>query len=69
MTTKSDLQLRIEELEALAIETFGTKAKADAWLHRENFALRATPLSMANSDNGLMEIKKILSAISYGGVV
>lgn len=69
MTTKSDLQLRIDELEALAIETFGSKAMAVKWLHRENFALGATPISMAETDSGLMEVKKILSAISYGGVV
>lgn len=69
MTTKSDLQLRNDELEALAIETFGSKAMADAWLNRENFVLGATPISMAGTDSGLMEVKKILSAISYGGVV
>lgn len=69
MTMKSDLQLRIEELQTLAIETFGTKAMADAWLNRENFALGTTPISLAGTDAGLMEVKKILSAISYGGVV
>jgi uncharacterized protein (DUF2384 family) len=69
MTTKSEVELRIDELQALAIETFGTKAMADAWLHKENFVLGATPISMAESASGLMEVKKILSAISYGGVV
>lgn len=69
MTTKSDLQLRIDELQALAIETFGSKTMADAWLHRENSALGATPIYMVESDSGLKEVKKILSAISYGGVV
>ena len=69
MTTKSEVELRIDELQALAIETFGTKTMADAWLHKENFVLGATPISMAESASGLMEVKKILSAISYGGVV
>ncbi|HYN53643.1 MAG TPA: MbcA/ParS/Xre antitoxin family protein [Methylotenera sp.] len=69
MTTKSEVELRIDELQALAIETFGTKTMADAWLQKENFALGATPISMAESESGLMEVKKILSAISYGGVV
>ena len=69
MTTKSEVQLRIDELQALAIETFGTKTKADVWLHKENFVLRATPISMAESESGLMEVKKILSAICYGGVI
>lgn len=69
MTTKSDSQLRIDELQALAIETFGSKTMAETWLNKENFALGATPISMAETDSGLMEVKKILSAISYGGVV
>lgn len=69
MTTKSEVELRIDELQAFAIETFGTKTMADVWLHKENFVLEATPISMAESDSGLMEVKKILSAISYGGVV
>lgn len=69
MTTKSEVELRINELQALAIETFGTKTKADVWLHKENFVLRATPISMAESESGLMEVKKILSAICYGGVI
>lgn len=69
MTTKSEVQLRIDELQALAIETFGSKTIADTWLNKENFVLGATPLSMAESDSGLMEVKKILNAISYGGVV
>jgi len=69
MTKKSELELRIDELQILAIETFGTKTMADAWLHNENFALGATPISMAESESGLEEVKKVLSAISYGGVV
>ncbi|MDP3008191.1 MbcA/ParS/Xre antitoxin family protein [Methylotenera mobilis] len=69
MTTKSEVQLRIDEMLALAIETFGSKTMADEWLNRENFALGATPISMAETDAGLMEVKKILSSISYGGVV
>ncbi|MBX9677052.1 MAG: MbcA/ParS/Xre antitoxin family protein [Methylotenera sp.] len=69
MSTKSEVQLRIDELQTLAIETFGSKTMADTWLNRENFALGSTPISMAETDAGLMEVKKILSAISYGGVI
>lgn len=69
MTMKSALQLRLDEVQALAIETFGSKIKADAWLHKENLMLGATPISMAESDIGLVEVKKVLNAISYGGVV
>ena len=69
MTTKSEVELRINELQALAIETFGIKTMADAWLHKENFVLGVIPISMVESESGLMEVKKLLSAISYGGAV
>jgi uncharacterized protein (DUF2384 family) len=69
MTTKSEMKIRINELQTLAIETFGSKTLANAWLNKENFVLGATPISVAETDSGLMEVKKILSAISYGGVV
>lgn len=69
MKAKSQTLLRLAEAQTLAIETFGSKAMADAWLNRENFVLGATPISFAKSEVGLMEVKKILNAISYGGVV
>lgn len=68
MNTKST-SLRLNEMRAHAIETFGSKADAETWLHRENLILGATPISMAESDSGLIEVKKILNSISYGGVV
>jgi uncharacterized protein (DUF2384 family) len=69
MESNSQLQMRISEMESLAIATFGSKSKADSWLNKENLTLGATPISLADSDSGLLEVKKILSAISYGGVV
>lgn len=69
MTTKSALQPRLDELQALAIETFGSITKVDTWLHKEKLILGATPISMAESNTGLIEVKKVLSAISYGGVL
>jgi len=69
MESKSQLQICLSEMESLAIEAFGSKSKATAWLNKENFVLGATPISLADSDSGLLEVKKILSAISYGGVV
>lgn len=69
MITKSALQLRLDEVQALAIETFGSKDMAERWLHKKNFILGANPISIAESESGLMEVKKILNAISYGGVV
>ena len=69
MTTKSALELRLDELQTLALETFGSKDMAERWLHKKNFILGTTPISMAESESGLMEVKKILNAIIYGGVV
>ena len=69
MKVKSTSIHRLAEVQALAIETFGSESMADAWLHRENFALGATPISLAESDAGLIQVKRVLGAISYGGVV
>ncbi len=69
MESNSQLQIRLGEMKSLAIATFGSKLKADSWLNKDNFILGATPISLANSDSGLLEVKKILSAISYGGIV
>lgn len=69
MKAKSLSIHRLAEVQALAIEIFGSKTMADEWLNRENFALGATPISLAKSDTGLIEVKRVLGAISYGGVV
>ena len=69
MKAKSALQIRLDEARVLAIETFGSKEMAEKWLHSENFVLKSTPISMAESESGLLEVKRILNAISYGGVI
>lgn len=69
MKTESTIPPHLTELYALAIETFGSESKADAWLHKENFALGMTPISMAESESGLVEVMRVLGAINYGGVV
>jgi uncharacterized protein (DUF2384 family) len=69
MKTKSALQVRLNEVQALAVETFGSKEMAEKWLHKKNLILGVTPISMAESESGLIEVKKILSSISYGGVI
>lgn len=51
------------------IETFGSESSADQWLNTFNISLSATPLFIAESAEGLTEVKKILYAINYGGVV
>lgn len=69
MKTKSTLSPHLAEIYALAIETFGTKSKADSWLNKFHPILGNTPIAAAESSAGLIEVKKILSSISYGGVV
>jgi uncharacterized protein (DUF2384 family) len=69
MKTKSTFQAHLAEIHALAIETFGSKSKADDWLNKFHPILGSTPIATAVSPSGLIEVKKILSAISYGGVV
>jgi uncharacterized protein (DUF2384 family) len=60
---------RHAEVRVFAIETFGSKATADAWLNHENFVLGATPISLVDSDTGFLEVKRALGAICYGGVI
>lgn len=69
MKGKSQTLLRLAEVQALAIDTFGSRALADAWLTRKNLALGATPISLAKSDEGFLEVKRVLGAISFGGIV
>lgn len=52
----------------LAIDAFGSQETAEAWMNDYNLMLGDTPLTIAESDQGVQEVKKILGAISYGGV-
>jgi uncharacterized protein (DUF2384 family) len=69
MKAKSTLPPHLAELQILAIETFGSKSKADSWLNKFHPILGNTPIAIAESSSGLIEVRKLLSAISYGGVV
>ncbi len=51
------------------IETFGSESLADQWLNTFNVSLSGTPVSIAQTPTGLLEVQKVLNAISYGGVV
>lgn len=66
---KSDTSPNLTELRALAIETFGSKSKADYWLNKFHPILGNSPIATAESASGLIEVEKILNAINYGGVV
>lgn len=57
------------EVQRIAIDTFGSESLAKKWLAEPHILLQSTPIAFAVSDFGAAEIKKILSAISFGGVV
>jgi putative toxin-antitoxin system antitoxin component (TIGR02293 family) len=60
--------LRIADIARLAEETFGGRENAVAWLKKENRALGGvSPLSMLDTGPGADEVRKILSAINFGG--
>lgn len=61
MKTKSTSQLRVAEIQALAVETFGSESKAINWLNTTNLALGDTPLSLAKSESGSIEVKRVLT--------
>lgn len=69
MKPKSTFPPHLAEIHALAIETFGSKSKADSWLNKFHPILGSAPIVIAESASGIIEVKKILNAISYGGVV
>ncbi|MDP3210110.1 MbcA/ParS/Xre antitoxin family protein [Methylotenera sp.] len=69
MTTKSMLPSHLAEIHALAVETFGAKSKAENWLNGFHPLLNNTPIAAAETASGAIEVKKILIAISHGGVV
>lgn len=68
-------QAESERLERLALieneaaGVFGNADNARAWLTRKNHALGASPLSLLDTDVGAGEVRKVLAAIAYGGVV
>lgn len=69
MKTSSKSQLRLAEIKFLAIEVFGTESKANHWLNSANLSLGDIPITLAKSEYGAVEVKRVLSAIANGGVV
>lgn len=68
MKIKSEYSANQAHILELAIDTFGSQETAEAWMSDFNLMLGGTPLTIAESDQGVQEVKKILGAISYGGV-
>lgn len=65
----SERVVRVGDVTRLAEETFGSREAATQWLRTPNIALEtATPLSMLDTEPGALEVRRVLSAINYGGV-
>lgn len=68
-------QIETERLERIALieneaeNVFGTPEMACDWLTKNNAVLGTAPLSMLDTETGAGEVRKVLSAIAYGGVV
>lgn len=64
---ESDRMVRLAHLIALAEETFGDRAKALAWLSRENRVLDGQPpLSLVDTDLGSRSVEALLGRIAHG---
>lgn len=66
--TETERLSRIALIENEAVKVLGTSDMARDWLTKMNTALGDTPLSMLDTETGADEVRKILSAIAYGGV-
>jgi putative toxin-antitoxin system antitoxin component (TIGR02293 family) len=65
----SERVVRVADVTRMAEATFGGREAATRWLKTPNLALEAaTPLSMLDTEPGASEVRRILSAINYGGV-
>jgi uncharacterized protein (DUF2384 family) len=61
---------RLEQVEALAIEVFESRAAAIAWLASPNVALDGRPPhSLCTTGLGALQVRRFLRCIEYGGVV
>lgn len=65
--TETERLERIALIETEAEKVFGKPEMARDWLIKNNTALGSTPLSMLDTETGAGEVKKVLSAIAYGG--
>lgn len=64
----SERVVRVADITRMAEDTFGGREAATRWLKTPNLALdTATPLSVLDTEPGASEVRRILSAINYGG--
>jgi len=67
--TETERLERIALIEHEAEQAFGAADLARDWMTRKNTALGDTPLSLLDTETGATEVRKVLSAITYGGAV
>ncbi|HXU94332.1 MAG TPA: antitoxin Xre/MbcA/ParS toxin-binding domain-containing protein [Gallionella sp.] len=67
--TETERLERIALIENEAEKVFGAPDMARDWLTAKNAALGDAPLSMLDTETGAGEVRKVLSAIAYGGAV
>ena len=66
---KSNMSTTKSELKKLANQTFGDDKLASSWLKSNNLLLGMSPNTWLKLERDADEIKRILNAICYGGVV
>jgi putative toxin-antitoxin system antitoxin component (TIGR02293 family) len=66
---ESERLARIALIEAEAEEVFASPDLAKRWMLEPNLALGEPPLLLLDTDTGADEVRKVLAAIAYGGVV
>ena len=66
---KANMSTTKAELKKLATEIFGDEKLASSWFKSNNLVLGMSPNAWLKLDRDADEIKRILNAISYGGVV
>lgn len=66
----SERLVRVADIMRVAEETFGGREAATRWLKAPNLSLRReTPLSLLDTEPGAGEVRRVLSAINYGGTL
>ncbi len=66
----SERVVRVADITRMAQETFSGREPATQWLKTANLALAgAAPLSMLDTEPGAGEVRRLLQAISAGGVM
>ena len=66
----SERVVRVADVTRMAEDTFGGREAAARWLKAPNRAFDdQTPLSMLDTEPGSGEVRRVLSAINYGGAL